>query len=1484
MADVNNINNKTLFAKNASVVESTPVRSEVIDTGTDVVVIATTVGPNTVPYFNEDAEYIAKSLNEFGDVLVQTEAVKETITEAAEQAAVQAAAQSTQESKEAAEAAKGYALSASEFGINKVSFIKTQNDPTGTIAGIAATTSGQYFQVYDGVDSNSASTIYLNDSGTAVAVSKRPGIAAIIGVTKEYPDSALAQIDILAGNIKNNALLYITEYNDIVIAKEYVNKNGVITSTGRSKASSYRVELLEALVDSNSRTLDQLISMALIKSNKITTSGEYTNNTNGIAELESCYLPAGLSAPKRVLIQNAGVLLDKILLPNESISKGTLTSEYKKVGLDDLNVNAVIIETGTVRVALAPNVLNGVVRTNEYTAFDLQQDFISIKASEGSTTSLRSVCLHSSGSYIQLVIPKSELAEGNYTQDVTGVQKYLKDKWAGKVLYYRSTIVTTSKVPYLFPVSTSTISVLIEASINIILNVFNAYNNTAVDSIYLNSLNSYIANYLKEEGKYTRLLFKGSPNNIPSYSNKNRMLILNNIRMQGATDAEYQNRILDLNIKVDGVSIARRVVPPNKTEFKDGKLYSYTDIKRMSELKIAEIRYSDGVNTSTDYSSAAVMLIVKLIKKDGTSWPLTDTRISGALDLNGKFNYIAGNDAPQLRTDIASSLGGYNGNGCIQFSVPVTELVSNSVSLVDYNAIYSYLKSKSIESVFSYRNNIWNTVNKLDDVGVIFVPPGKLTIEGVSDRAGIITSIYEEKPVSNIEVGKYIRLTCDVKNSTSLAYNNYPIELKVEFPEGAVPNQHCIIVQDEAGVIYPCQFAAAEHPNQRSKSNIGYHPDGSLSYGSLFILATIAAGDTKFFEIKAYSTAQNTDYEINSLNIVDPSTRSITVDGYTLSFTDSGVVAAGAWALNTIMDKLNTIHNITLNMYFSGSTWNQGAYQEAGFQSSSTIQLINSGPIYSEVEVVSYNLPMDNVPSHALKTTIRYRLFKNGKLQIKIITATQIELPVGVLSGVIARTTFSDGNYPYTSAAASINFTDTISAKNWAVNVIRANGDVHRDGTTYGPTRPIMLEVRNPSSSSVRLYSGWKMLQQDTYSFLNWPIKKGWTWTIEMWFDMESDYTSAQTSLSKVLNRPIGFLGKSSYPTTIARKVLSLIETHMDGSMDWWYSGDALKWEGGPGNTRIFKYASVNYDIVRYLKDGIGTLDSIYNQLEDVVKYTGVPNLSTIGTYYLSGNNLLQFASRISVPPLHWLYKVAEKEGNTVVLNKVKIAIKSFADAIVTYFTANGGVSLNGSTVGKGNSNSNATGLRIIALGIMSGQDTNGSYLSTYNGIQALLMQESSFMYTQNILKEGPSDVLPAAWWVHYQIFAYNNYLLGARAAGISRAFDMDNFILSAASPLGGFNELDYCISESRRGSFNTISFAAYPMILSKRASLLNALDSAMDLFYSEYGPQPGLPKRYFGFDGYQAGSNTATNDVAFCATTFADVWLDQYFEHRSIS
>ncbi|HHT2232649.1 TPA: hypothetical protein ACTY1G_002430 [Klebsiella michiganensis] len=1366
-------------------------------------------------------------------------------------------------------------------------FYKTASDPDGTIAGTQGTDTGKVFRVAQGEAEVIAFNYYLNDSGTAKLIAVLIGQGSVTNSVRFFESFEIAEKDLSAGNILNGAKCWITNAGDTSVADEYLNESGVLITTGRKILSINALEAINVKLKNSSDIVNSLTQMTLSESLKLSASGTWTLSDIALGILRSVTLPSGGNSSSSLSLTAAGnPVFSRDFFPGETLTYGDLTTHYKALFLREMTVSNVIVETNVLRAAFFPVLADGIVATSQYTAFDPEHDFVSIRADQGSTTALRGVVLHSSGTYLQITIPRTELSAAGYPATPAGVQAYLQAMWPEKVFYYASTTTQTIQTESVFPIPAGALTADASTGLVFAFSVMNSGEmNQVPEVLHSNAVSAAVAKDMALNGRYSRLVYNGPLLGLPGYSDKNRLVVIDTIQSTSADDNQYAPRMVDLAFSVNGMRVGRRIVPANQSLLQNGILQGFSEAHRLNELKGVEIRYTDGVSvTSTSWFPGAVMVIAKFIRKDGAVWTLTNTGVPGCVDLAGQFSYVTGNESALLRTDIVTSLGGYKGNGCLQFSVPVTLLDAAGVPLFSPSAIFNYLYGLSRNSVFTYRTASWQITRDLQDIMALRVPAGALSIEHLNssgDRNGIILRVYEEDAVNGADVGDYVRVTGDVKNATTQDYLNYPVELKVRFPAGKVPSQECLVLTDENGLEYDCQFSGTEHPNPRQRSQPGFHPDGSLAAGSVFTLASVPAGETRFFELKAYATARKSYAESPLLTVPSATQRTVTLDGYTLTFTNSGVVAAGAWALASITDPNGTVHNITLNAYLSGSTWASGAYQEAGFQGASSIRLINTGPVFVEIEVVSWNLPIDNVPSQALRAVMRYRLFRNGKLQIRLVSSMEVALPVSTLSGVIARLTFGDGAYPYDPQAASVIFTDPTSGDKWAVTAVRANGDVHRDGQTYGPTRPAMLEVRNPSSSSVRLYAGWKYQTQDHNSFITWPVNKGWAWTSEFWFDMRSPSATARDVFSRVLNRPVGFLGQSSYPSTQVRRALREIELHLDGSMDWWYSGDARQWEGGPGDTRTFKYAPVTYEIVRYLKDGLGTLEGIYTQLETVVKSFGVPVLANIGASYLNGGHLLQFASRISVPVLHWLYKVAVLKGNTTVRDKTAVAIKSFADAIVTYYNANGGVGLQGSVAGKGNSNSNATGLRIVALGIMSGQDAAGAYLATYNGIQSLLMQSSGFMYAQNILKEGASDVLSANWWVHYQVFSYNNYLLGCTAAGRESAFDMDNFILMSSSALGGFDEIDYCASESRRGSFNTITFAAYPMMISGRPSMMNALLTSLDLFNSEYGPQSGLPKRYFGFDGYQAGSTVATTDIPFCATTFSDVWLDQYFRQR---
>ncbi|AWF35955.1 GDSL-like Lipase/Acylhydrolase family protein [Klebsiella oxytoca] len=148
----------------------------------------------------------------------------------------------SKQAADSAEEAKGYALSASEFGDNKFTFYKTSSDPDGTIAGLAATTNGQSFRVAQGVDGTDAFITYQNDNGVAVAQAAQPGTAAITGTVREYSTLSLAENDVAAGNILDGSKCWVANPSDITLADEYINNAGSLVATGRKMPSQAAVD------------------------------------------------------------------------------------------------------------------------------------------------------------------------------------------------------------------------------------------------------------------------------------------------------------------------------------------------------------------------------------------------------------------------------------------------------------------------------------------------------------------------------------------------------------------------------------------------------------------------------------------------------------------------------------------------------------------------------------------------------------------------------------------------------------------------------------------------------------------------------------------------------------------------------------------------------------------------------------------------------------------------------------------------------------------------------------------------------------------------------------------------------------------------------------------------------------------------------------------------------------------------------------------
>lgn len=166
------------------------------------------------------------------------------------------------------------ASTAAEFGDNKLTF-------ADTTAGLAGTTSGQYFRVPQGVGNVLAFRYYKNNAGVAVEVAEYVGQGSISNSVREYLSLTAAQSDISAGNILNGGYCWVRNTVDTTLADEYINNSGTLEATGRKMPSqesiSQALQSVFELIRNN-----ELDSFLFLAKNGV------VGRLNGAGELE-CY-------------------------------------------------------------------------------------------------------------------------------------------------------------------------------------------------------------------------------------------------------------------------------------------------------------------------------------------------------------------------------------------------------------------------------------------------------------------------------------------------------------------------------------------------------------------------------------------------------------------------------------------------------------------------------------------------------------------------------------------------------------------------------------------------------------------------------------------------------------------------------------------------------------------------------------------------------------------------------------------------------------------------------------------------------------------------------------------------------------------------------------------------------------------------------------------------------------------------------------------
>ncbi|HIE9077552.1 TPA: hypothetical protein ACXP71_000501 [Klebsiella pneumoniae] len=741
--------------------------------------------------------------------------------------------------------------------------------------------------------------------------------------------------------------------------------------------------------------------------------------------------------------------------------------------------------------------------------------------------------------------------------------------------------------------------------------------------------------------------------------------------------------------------------------------------------------------------------------------------------------------------------------------------------------------------------------------------PGAVTVttdgNAATDKVVTLTGSFYGPKMTTDELTTYRRYETTIRNNTGYATGLRPVRIKCRFGAGEVPNDRCLVVTDAAGTVYPCQWAGEPDFNPRRGRNLSYWGDDSLRSGELLILDNLAAGAAKKYVVKAYPTEQSAS--LYSRTVRESSTSFlVTADDGTQVRFDSVV----GWLPYKLTRDSIIYTNICQQLYatVTGTAW---SYVAAGY-TDYRYQVISDGPLFTEVETTFFNgAQTGNValPVGVIKHTYRTKVFRNGYVQIDASARLLSALAANILFACVTRIQLNSTATKAYRADYNSVWTDNSVVRSIAIRY--AGGDAIRDSAesaTLGNRTPVAGLTTNTTYS--RFDGGWTAgTWNASASTLGAP--KNWAWTVGFSINLNESVTDP-TALSDIeLNPPVGFAsGESVYPRFRQAKLMSRLGDTISGIAAW-NALDATSTDNGGG-----MFNTIAGDIVRMLHLKIGSFETVYAKFSAWAT-TWYGSIGNIHLGNAADSKSLQFASRLVLPPLWWLYKLAVLNGDTAKQTELKVAIGNLAADCYSAF----------GTVGSANSNFYAAAFRSWAMAYAAGLDTSGSYATAMTMVDGQFSSSTYFAGVKNIITDNVTENVPKRRYLHYQMYAWNNYLIGCKAAGRSSVLNMETYALNAISAYGGLKEVDYCIAESRRGQPTTVGFMLYPLLHSGDNSCLEAAERLLDAFDEYGGSNTDGQIKLWDLDFYSVISTTFS-EYTFACNIMADTWMQYWLYNNS--
>lgn len=1289
----------------------------------------------------------------------------------------------------------------------------------------------------------------------------------IVPLSKQYMTLAEAEADI--ANIPDGSTTYVRSTDGSSLAVEYTNNGGTLEATGRkmpSQESVDEVRIMAGQVETASVVRESALH-GMSMQDRRTLAADFTQYLAVFSAGGSSVLNGSATYADRVLltiasfstsfataactltITGAGrTLFKRGFFSGESLSDGVLTTPYFDVSLRQFTVESVSasevntwVLKGTIALPKAHSTTEGrVLRDRE------NRIAIGVAASAYTYTS-DTLAFDAANALMYVSVSRTAMTAAGYADTTTGAQAYFWDTYGGLILSQQSTETQTLPEYTLFFSEAGEVSVttdqnctatvqitkklaldtgamLARAAANDLRTQTDRY---AVDKFQ--EINAALQNYkyhLGAVGNYGSAVAYGATFSGDSIFVLDKLSLAANVRraVMNLTDGAGTMSTVTL---LEGESVTERLLSSPYADF---------------VLQPAGI-YALSINTDTGRTTLKIPVSLpgtlpadttRIIRdRSNTFGPFTPSTIYSAAAAG--ITYEAATGSLILAVMNASVTDdGYELTtaGVIQY---VVEMLSGFV--------FSQLTATTVTRPFS---NLFRA--------------GAGAVSLITDTAVTLTgNFYGEKMSSDDST--YQRYESTVKNNSGAATGLRPVKLKCKFKAGEVPNDKCIVVTDTTGNAYPCQWAGEPDFNPRRGRTLSYWGDDSLRSGELLILDNLAAGESKKYIIKAYPTEQSA----TSLNHTSRETATsllVTADDETQVRFDSVV----GW-LPYKLTRDSVIYTGVcqqLLIKLSSDAWSIFAATYADAQ----YRVVSDGPVFTEIETTFVNgVAGDNqeITAGLLKFTYRTKVFSNGYIQIDATARLTADMAADVLFGCMTRIQLTSSATKSYRNEYNATWTDNSVLR--SVSCRLAGGDVIRDTAetaTLGNRPPVAGLTAN--ASYVRFDGGWQAGATYGAAKTTLGAPKNWTWPVGFSINLNEPVTDNVTLSDVEMNPIVGFAALSSvYPRVRQAALMSRLGNTVSGLASW-NDHDASATDNADG-----AFNTIAGDIVRLLHLRTGTFAGVYAKFQTwaLSRYGGA-GIASIHLGSADDYQSLQFASRLVLPQLWWLYQLAVLESDAAKQAELKTAIDRMASDCYSAF----------GSVGSANSNFYAAAFRSWSMAVATGTDPEGNYTAAMDMVDGQFSSSTYFAGVKNIITDNTGENVPKRMYLHYQMYAWNNYLVGCRIAGRTPVLDMTTFALNAISGYGGLREVDFCIAESRRGGPSTVAFMLYPLLHAGDNSCLEAAERMMDAFDEYAGANTNGQIKLWDLDYYSVVS-TNFSDYTFACNIMADVWMQYWIDNN---